>query len=259
MSANALESVRAVVTGGADSTGLAVATQLSLRGAQVHIADVREDAVRRACQADARLTGTVADIGSSDDVRRIFADARAHFGPVNTLVSVVGIPGPQAAVEAITDAEWAQTFEVNVAGLFYAVREAAVDMKRAGGGAIVTFSSGSTRTNMPNRLPYVASKWAVEGMTRALARELGPYQIRVNAILPGLIDNARMRAIIGRKAGERGCTAEELKNEYLRYISMRTAIDPDEIGATVAFLCSQEARHITGQLLGVDGNIEWEM
>lgn len=259
MSANALEDVRAVVTGGGDSTGLAVAMQLSQRGARVHIADVREDAVRRACETNQRLTGTVADVGRSDEVRRVFADARRRLGTVNTLVSVVGIPGPQATVEAITDAEWAQTFDVNVAGLFYAVREAVIDMKRVGGGAIVTFSSGSTRTNMPNRLPYVASKWAVEGITRALARELGPHQIRVNALLPGLIDNARMRAIIERKAGERGCTPEQLKDEYLRYISMRTAIDPDEIGATVAFLCSRDARHISGQLLGVDGNIEWEM
>ena len=259
MSANVLEDVRAVVTGGADSTGLAVAMQLSLRGARVHIADVRADAVRRACETNRRLTGTVADIGRSDEVRRVFADARARLGTVNTLVSVVGIPGPQAAVEAITDAEWAQTFDVNVSGLFYAVREGVIDMKRTGGGAIVTFSSGSTRINMPNRLPYVASKWAVEGITRALARELGPHQIRVNAILPGLIDNARMRAIIERKAREQQCTPEELKNEYLRYISMRTAIDPDEIGATVAFLCSYDARHITGQLLGVDSNIEWEM
>jgi len=259
MSANVLEDVRAVVTGGADSTGLAVAMQLSLRGARVHIADVRADAVRRACETNRRLTGTVADIGRSDEVRRVFADARARLGTVNTLVSVVGIPGPQAAVEAITDAEWAQTFDVNVSGLFYAVREGVIDMKRTGGGAIVTFSSGSTRTNMPNRLPYVASKWAVEGITRALARELGPHQIRVNAILPGLIDNVRMRGIIERKAREQGRTPEELKNEYLRYISMRTAIDPDEIGATVAFLCSNDARHITGQLLGIDGNIEWEM
>ncbi len=259
MSANALRDVRAVVTGGADSTGLAVAMQLSLRGARVHIADVRADAVRRAQEAYPQLTGTVADIGRSNDVRRVFDEARSHLGAVNALVSVVGIPGPQSAVEGITDAEWEQTFNANVHGLFYAVREAVVDMKRAGGGAIVTFSSGSTRTNMPNRLPYVASKWAVEGMTRALARELGPYQIRVNAILPGLIDNARMRAIIERKAREQGRTPEELKNDYLRYISMRTAIEPDEIGATVAFLCSSDARHITGQLLGVDGNIEWEM
>ena len=206
MSANELGGVRAVVTGGADSTGLAVARQLSLRGARVHIADVRAEAVRSAREANPQLTGTVADVGRADDVRRVFDEARGHLGAVNTLVSVVGIPGPQSVVEGITDAEWAQTFEVNVHGLFYAVREAVVDMKRAGGGAIVTFSSGSTRTNMPNRLPYVASKWAVEGMTRALARELGPHQIRVNAILPGLIDNARMRAIIERKAREQGRT-----------------------------------------------------
>lgn len=259
MSANALRDVRAVVTGGADSTGLAVAMQLSLRGARVHIADVRAEAMRSAREANPQLTGTVADIGRADDVRRVFDDARGHLGAVNTLVSVVGIPGPQSTVEGITDAEWTQTFDVNVHGLFYAVREAVVDMKRAGGGAIVTFSSGSTRTNMPNRLPYVASKWAVEGMTRALARELGPHQIRVNAILPGLIDNARMRAIIERKAREQGRTPQEVTSDYLRYISMRTAIEPDEIAATVAFLCSKEARHITGQLLGVDGNIEWEM
>jgi NAD(P)-dependent dehydrogenase (short-subunit alcohol dehydrogenase family) len=259
MSTGTLGHVRAVVTGGADSTGLAVARQLSLRGARVHIGDVRADAVRRACEAHPELSGTVADIGCSDDVRRLFADARGRLGPVNTLVSVVGIPGPQSPVEGIKDAEWTQTFGVNVHGLFYSVREVVPDMKREGGGTIVTFSSGSTRTNMPNRLPYVASKWAVEGMTRALARELGPHQIRVNAILPGLIDNARMRSIIEQKARERGQPPQQIKREYLRYISMGTAVEPEEIGATVAFLCSSDARHITGQLLGVDGNIEWEM
>jgi NAD(P)-dependent dehydrogenase (short-subunit alcohol dehydrogenase family) len=253
-----LGDVRAVVTGGGDSTGLAVAAQLSRRGARVHIADVRPETIAAALAAHRTLTGTVADVGRSEDVRRLFVEARRQLGHVNTLVSVVGIPGPQSPVEGISDEDWTRTFNVNVHGLFYAVREAVPDMKRNGGGSIVTFSSGSTRTNMPNRLPYVASKWAVEGITRALARELGPHQIRVNAILPGLIDNARMQAIIEKKAREQGCTPQELKEEYLRYISMRAAIDPEEIGATVAFLCSSDARHISGQLLGVDGNIEWE-
>jgi len=258
MTSTSLRDVRAVVTGGGDSTGLAVAAQLSHRGARVHIADVRPEAIERALAAHGALTGTIADVGRSEDVRRIFADARRHLGHVNTLVSVVGIPGPQSGVEGISDEDWTRTFNVNVHGLFYAVREAVPDMKRNGSGSIVTFSSGSTRTNMPNRLPYVASKWAVEGITRALARELGPHQIRVNAILPGLIDNTRMQAIIEKKAHEQGCTAQELKEQYLHYISMRAAIEPEEIGATVAFLCSSDARHISGQLLGVDGNIEWE-
>ncbi|HVW70531.1 MAG TPA: SDR family oxidoreductase [Steroidobacteraceae bacterium] len=253
-----LSDVRAVVTGGGDSTGLAVAAQLLSRGARVHIADVRPEAVDHALAAHRTLTGTVADVGHSDDVRRIFKDARRELGSVNTLVSVVGIPGPQSSVEGITDEEWTRTFDVNVNGVFYAVRESVPEMKRNGGGTIVTFSSGSTRTNMPNRLAYVASKWAVEGITRALARELGPHNIRVNAILPGLIDNARMQAIIDKKARDEGCTPQELKERYLRYISMRASIEPEELGATVAFLCSADARHISGQLLGVDGNIEWE-
>ncbi|MGH8138555.1 MAG: SDR family oxidoreductase [Steroidobacteraceae bacterium] len=259
MSNQSLQHVRAVVTGGADSTGLAVAGELASHGARVHVGDVRPEAIRRALEMHPELSGSVADVGQPTDVRRLFSEARSHIGTVNTLVSVVGIPGPQCAVEGIVDEDWVRTFEVNVHGLFYAVREAVVDMKKEGWGAIVTFSSGSTRTNMPNRLPYVASKWAVEGMTRALARELGPYQIRINAILPGLIDNARMKSIIENKAREKACTPEEIMQEYLRYISMHSSIDPQEIAATVAFLCSSHARHITGQLLGVDGNLEWEM
>jgi NAD(P)-dependent dehydrogenase (short-subunit alcohol dehydrogenase family) len=254
-----LSKIRAVVTGGADSTGLAVAQLLLARGARVHVADICDEAVRRAVQANEGLTGTLGNVGEPSDISRIFREARARLGTINTLVSVVGVPGPQSAVEAISDHAWQETFSVNVHGLFYAVRESVPDMKREGWGVIVTFSSGSTRTNMPNRLPYVASKWAVEGITRALARELGPHQIRVNAILPGLIDNDRMRGIIGRKAEDLGCAPDELKAQYLRYISMHTAIEPDEIAAAVAFLCSDDARHITGQLLGVDGNIEWEM
>jgi len=258
MTAGSLERIRAVVTGGADSTGLAVARQLAARGARVHVADVRKEAIDRALRDNPGFSGTIADVASASDVSRLVNEARQHLGRLNTLVSVVGVSGPQAPVEHVSDAEWAQTFAVNVNGLFYAVRAVVPDMKAEGWGVIVTFSSGSTRTNFPHRLPYVASKWAVEGITRALARELGPHQIRVNAILPGMIDNARMRLIIERKAVELGCTAEELTSQYLKFISMHTAIAPDEIAAAVTFLCSDEARHITGQLLGVDGNVEWE-
>lgn len=253
-----LASRRVVVTGGGDSTGLAIALQLAARGARVHVGEVRAEALARALGEHPELGGTLADVARPEDVRRLFDEARKRLGPIDTLVNVVGVPGPEAAVEHITDEGWAQTFAANVSGTFYAIREAVPDMKRAGGGVIVNFSSGSTRTNMPNRLPYVASKWAVEGMTRALARELGPHGIRINAILPGLIDNARMQGIIARNAERQGTTPGELKQEYLRYISMHSAVSPEELGATVAFLCSDDARHLTGQLIGVDGNIEWE-
>ena len=111
---------------------------------------------------------------------------------------------------------------------------------------------------MPFRTPYVASKAGVEGLTRALARELGPDNIRINAILPGMIDNERMRGVLQRIADQEGRSVEEVERSALNCVSMRTKIQPAEIAEMVLFLCSDAARHVTGQLISVDGNVEWE-
>ena len=102
-------------------------------------------------------------------------------------------------------------------------------LKAAGGGAIINVSSSTARTGLPRRLPYAVSKVAVLGMTDTLARELGPYNIRVNSVLPGWIDNARGNARIEEVARQMGVDADALKADSLRYISMRTQIQPDEI------------------------------
>ena len=111
---------------------------------------------------------------------------------------------------------------------------------------------------MPFRTPYNASKAGVEGLTRTLARELGPSGIRVNAILPGAIDNQRFTNVITRIAEQSGRSVAEVEAEQLQFISMRSKIQPAEIADMVLFLCSDAARHVSGQLIGVDGNLEWE-
>ena len=131
-------------------------------------------------------------------------------------------------------------------------------MRRRGGGTIVNISTASTVTGLPGRSAYVASKWALEGLTRTLARELGPDNIRVNAIRPGFMDTERMRGLIARGAEKRGISVAELEKEALGFISLRTKIQPREIGEMAFFLASGAARHITGQIIGVDGNAEWE-
>jgi NAD(P)-dependent dehydrogenase (short-subunit alcohol dehydrogenase family) len=146
----------------------------------------------------------------------------------------------------------------NLDSMFLTIRQAVPDMRRNKRGAIINFSTGSTKTVMPFRSPYVASKAGVEGLTKALARELGPDNIRINAILPGMIDNERMRGIIARIAQQEGRSVEAVEHEALNFISMRTKIQPAELADMVLFLCSDAARHITGQMIGVDGNIEWE-
>jgi NAD(P)-dependent dehydrogenase (short-subunit alcohol dehydrogenase family) len=137
-------------------------------------------------------------------------------------------------------------------------KQAVRRMKSQKAGCIINISTSSVTVALPFRTPYVATKSAIQGMTRALARELGPDNIRVNAILPGLIANDRGRALVERLALERGVSAGDIEASFLRYISMRCWIEMDEIGDLAVFLASDQARHITGQAIAVDGGAEWE-
>ena len=119
-------------------------------------------------------------------------------------------------------------------------------------------SSGSAKVGLPLRLPYVVSKGAVLSLTMNLARELGPDGIRVNAILPGPIRGERIQRVIDAKADALGIPSDELAASMLRYVSMRSLIDPEDISAMMEFLASPNGKHVSGQFIGVDGNIEWE-
>lgn len=249
---------KVVVTGGADSVGRVIAERFSLRGDLVHICDVRPEPLAQTLAANPGMTGTLANVGDHEAVARVFREARDHMGDVTVLVNNVGIAGPRAAIEDITPEEWQQSLQVNLSGMFFCMREVISGMKRHGGGAIVNFSTGSTRTRLPNRTAYVVSKFGVEGLTLNAARELGPFNIRCNAILPGMINNARMRGIVAAKASESGTTIAEVEAGYLKHISMHVQIEPSELADMVAFLASDAARKVTGELISVSGNLEWE-
>jgi NAD(P)-dependent dehydrogenase (short-subunit alcohol dehydrogenase family) len=142
--------------------------------------------------------------------------------------------------------------------MFYCIKRALPPMKAQGSGCIINISSASTRVGMPLRTPYIATKWAVEGLTQNLARELGPDNIRCNAILPGIIDNPRGRRLVEKLAEERGQSFEETEQRYIGFVSMRSWIQPEEVADMAAYLASDAARHVTGQAIGVCGNLEWE-
>jgi len=247
-----------LVTAGGQSVGRVMAEKFLARGDRVHICDANGPLLESVLAANRGISGTVCDVGDEAQVDRLFEAVATSVGPLDVLVNTVGISGPRGPIETLSYADWRACMVVNLDSMFFTVRRAVPMMRQRGGGAIVNFSTGSTRTNFPLRTPYVASKAGVEGLTRALARELGPANISVNAILPGMIDNDRMRGIVARVARQEGRTNEDVEAEYLRFISMRSKIDPAEIAETVLFLASDPGRHISGQLLGVCGNIEWE-
>jgi NAD(P)-dependent dehydrogenase (short-subunit alcohol dehydrogenase family) len=250
--------VRVLVTGAASGIGLAIATRFLVEGARVHIADVSDQAIAAAREQHPSLTATRADVGHPAEVEGLFADATAALRGLDVLVNNCGIAGPAAPLEEVTPEEWDRTIGVNLSGMFYCIRLAVPLFKAQRSGCIINIATTSAKTGIPNRLPYVASKAGVLGLSYNVARELGRWNIRCNAILPGLVDNPRGRGIVRRLASERGVPVDQVEQDFLAHISMRTWVSPDEIAQAAVFLASDRARHITGQQIAVDGNVEWE-
>lgn len=251
-----LSGKRVLVTAGAGGIGRVIAQRFLAEGARVAICDV-DDAALADCGAQTSgLLALRADVAVSADVASLFATLQQSFGGLDVLVNNAGISGPTKPVEEITDEEWNRTLAVNVTGQFYTVRAAVPMFRSAGGGAIVNMSSVAGRMGMPMRAPYSTSKYAVRGFTDVLTVELGALNVRVNAILPGLVDGPRGRRAMEEQAKFRGMTLEEYLPFVLHNISMHTMIEMDEIAALAVFLASDHAKHITGQSIGVCGNFE---
>jgi NAD(P)-dependent dehydrogenase (short-subunit alcohol dehydrogenase family) len=251
--------LRVVVTAGGQGIGRAIAERFLGAGAAVAVCDIDQALLDAAQAALPGLLADCADIGDPAQVERFFAGVYRRLGGIDVLVNNAGIGGGHAALEDIAYADWDRTVSVNLNGMFYCIKQVAAPMKRARSGCIINISTASVRTALPFRAPYVASKAGVMGLTHNVARELGAFNIRCNSILPGLMDNDRGRALVQRMADESGRDFAAAEADMLRYISLRSWIDPSEIGDAAIFLASPAGRHITGQSLGVCGNVEWEI
>jgi NAD(P)-dependent dehydrogenase (short-subunit alcohol dehydrogenase family) len=254
-----VEALRVLVTAAGSGAGRVIAEVFENAGARVHVCDIVADHLAALRETRPAIGATTADVGDPEQVGRLFEEVVAQLGGLDVLINNAGIAGPTATPEAITPTDWDETLRVNLSGHFYCIRHAIPLMKAAGGGAIVNISSTSARTGLPLRLPYVVSKAAVLSLTRNLARELGPFAIRVNAILPGGIRGARLERVIAAKAATLGIAPAAYEAELVRHISMRTLVEPDDIAAMALFLASPAARFVSGQEIGVCGNVEYEV
>jgi len=250
---------RVVVTAGASGIGLAIARSFAAEGALVCVADNSPQHLAIVRAEEPSIYALQCDVADPEQVHGLFhkLDARWH-GTFDVLVNNAGIAGPIADVQDIEWQDWERTLRVNVGGMFLCV-QAALPMWRANGrGVIINISSTSARTGMLKRLPYVVSKAAVHGLTLNLARELGPLGISCNAVLPGMVDNPRGRRLLQDQAAEQGVSFERVLADNLRFVSMRTMIDPAEVAAICLHLASPAGAHVSGQLIAVCGNAEWE-
>lgn len=253
---NELCDLRALVTAGATGIGYAIAKRLQRAGARVHICDISRSALQQAAADSPALTSSVADVASEADVEKLFVDVQTQLGGLDLLVNNAGVAGPTGPVEETSREDWQRTLDVNLTGTFLCTRRAVPLLKTAGGGAIINISSVAGRLGFPHRTPYSASKWGLIGLTQTWAMELGPAGIRVNAILPGVVAGDRQDRILQARAELEGIDREEVRRQRLQTVSLRNMVTADDVAETVLFLCSPAGRMISGQSLGVCGNVE---
>ena len=248
--------LRVLVTAGASGIGRAIADLLIAHGAKVHVCDVADTFLKEFSSAHPGAGATRADVSSEGDVERLFADVQENLGGLDALVNNAGIAGPTGGVEEIAPAEWRRTIDVCLTGQFLCAHFGVSLIKAAGGGAIINLSSAAGRFGYAFRTPYSAAKWGVIGLTQSLAKELGPANIRVNAILPGIVEGPRMSGVIDARAKQTGVTYDAMEKTYIDRISLRRMVSARDVAATAAYLLSAAGANISGQSLGVDGNVE---
>jgi NAD(P)-dependent dehydrogenase (short-subunit alcohol dehydrogenase family) len=247
-----------LVTAGASGIGRVIAERFATGGMRVFVCDNDSAALDRCRNELPGITGIRTDVADPAAVQALFALILGVAGRVDVLVNNAGVAGPRAPIDEIDTNAWRRTLAVNLDGAFYCLREAARLMKVARQGAIVNISTSSVRCGLPSRTPYIVSKSGLMGMTLNAARELGPYGIRVNAVLPGYVDGPRANAVASALAAERGVPVENIHAEAVSFISMRSPVQPHDVAEMVWFLASPSARFVSGQFIGVDGNQEWE-
>ena len=231
--------------------GLVVANALAEAGATTFVCDIDPVAVGT---LPSHLYGQTVDVADAEAVAA-WLDPIAAEG-VDILVNNAGSSGPTAPAEDIDPSEWRRCVEVCLSGQFYCARRVIPAMKTRGGGAIINITSTAGLMGMPNRAPYVAAKFGVVGLTKTLAMELGRDNIRLNAIAPGSITGGRMERVIAGHAAAEGVSLEDARATYVEGTSMATFVSPQEIADLVLYLAGPSGRHISGQVIAVDGHTE---
>jgi NAD(P)-dependent dehydrogenase (short-subunit alcohol dehydrogenase family) len=236
------------VTGAGGHIGSAVVAALAERSFVVAVNDIDEGAARELADSIDGALPFAADVSDPDAATRLVEEVRGQVGAVDVLVNGAGIEGPIGSIEHLLPSDVRRVFDVNVMSVFWLCRAAVPAMKQARKGRIVNLASGAGLAGGARASAYHASKHAVVGLTRSLARELAPYDVAVNAVCPGYVESPMVDRII---QAETQTTGEGV--DVVQAIPMGRMADRDEVAATIAFLARDAPVYMTGSCLVIDG------
>ena len=253
---NLPEGLRVFVSAGASGIGRTIADAFADCGAKLWVCDVSETALAAVQAEHPEYHVSRCDVADEPGVAALFADIHTTWGGLDVLVNNAGIAGPTSAVENIPPDEWRRTVDVNLNGQFYCAHHGVDLLRTSDQASMICISSVAGRLGYARRTPYAATKWAVIGLMKSLAIELGPEGIRVNAILPGFVEGPRFQGVISARAESLGKTYAEVEQNYLKKTSLRRMVTEEDVANTALYLCSPLGRNISGQALSVCGNVE---
>jgi len=252
-----LNNKKIIISAGASGIGWATAKICLSRGAIVYICDIDAKSLKKVQKHPLnkkKLFTYERDASDEYEVSDFFNQVSKKTKKIDALINNVGVAGPTGNIEKLSSDDWEQTLKINVISHFYFTKLAIPMLKKNKGGSIINISSGAGIMGFPLRSPYAASKWAVIGVTKTLAMELGKFKIRVNAICPGTIKGNRMIRVIRDKAKFLKISKKKVEKEFVSMASMNCWIYEEDIGKMCSFLISSDSERVSGQTIPVDGN-----
>ncbi|RFC62189.1 SDR family oxidoreductase [Fulvimarina endophytica] len=246
-----LEGARVIVTAGAGGIGRAVLDAFLNEGAKVATCDIDEKAL---ADLPPGVSAYKVDVADADALARFVDTAIENLGGLDCLVNNAGIAGPTSPIEEIGLADWDACLRIGLTSQYITAGRAVAALRRSSNASIVNISSLAGRMGFAYRTPYAAAKWGVIGLTKSLAIELGGDNIRVNAILPGLVAGDRQKAVLQAKAERQNRSFAEVEADAFSYTSIKDYVAPSLIADHVLFLAGRTGRLTSGETLSVCGN-----
>jgi len=254
-----LKNKRIIISAGASGIGLATAKVCLARGAYVYLCDINEKLLNKLNKHslnNKKLFTYLCDASNEHQVLDFFKKIKKKTKNIDALINNVGVSGPTGSLEKLKSKDWENTLHVDVNSHFYFTKQSIPLIKKSKNGSIVNISSTAGILGFPLRSPYAASKWAIIGVTKTLAMELGRFNIRVNAVCPGTIKGDRMKRVIRDKAKFKKVSKKKIEKDFISMSSMKQWILEEDIAKMCSFLISDESSKVSGQIISVDGHTE---